>query len=260
MMDKATRVGGYVRVSQERAAKNGYGLGAQEQEVRRFVDYKAWTLVELFREEGVSGYKKDRPAMDRLLADAKAGRFDVVVFPSIDRAGRSVRDVIEIDRALRAAGVDTVFLREGVDTSTPTGELFRNIMASLAEFEGRVIYERLSKGKRKKASEGGYTGGWVPYGYRRTEDGEIAVVPDEAAVVERIFGLAAEGRSLASVAKALREEKAPTRNGGKWRPSTIQGMLRNRFYTGRAEFDGDLIRAQHDALVSDVLFQSCQRS
>jgi DNA invertase Pin-like site-specific DNA recombinase len=96
--------------------------------------------------------------MDRLLADAKAGRLDVVVFPSIDRAGRSVCDVIEIDRALRGAGVDTVFLREGVDTSTPTGELFRNIMASLAEFEGRVIYERLSKGKRKKASEGGYTG------------------------------------------------------------------------------------------------------
>ncbi|MCI0548052.1 MAG: recombinase family protein, partial [Candidatus Rokubacteria bacterium] len=87
-----------------------------EQEVRRFVEYKGWTLVDLYREEGVSGYKKQRPAMDRLLADAKAGRFDVAVFPSIDRAGRSVRDVIEIDRALRAAGVDTVFLREGVDT------------------------------------------------------------------------------------------------------------------------------------------------
>lgn len=70
MMDGARKVAGYVRVSQERAAKNGYGLGAQE----------------------------------------------------------------HIDRALRAAGVDTVFLREGVDTSTPTGELFRNIMASLADF------------------------------------------------------------------------------------------------------------------------------
>lgn len=112
------------------------GLGAQEREVRRFVEYKGWTLVDLYREEGVSGYKKDRPAMDRLLADAKAGRFDVAVFPSIDRA-------------LRAAGVDT---------SAPTGELLRNIMASLAEFEGRVIYERLSKGKRRKAAEGGYTG------------------------------------------------------------------------------------------------------
>jgi len=258
MMDGARKVAGYVRVSQERAAKNGYGLGAQEQEVRRFVEYKGWTLIDLYREEGVSGYRKERPAMDRLLADAKAGRFEVAVFPSIDRAGRSVRDVIEIDRALRAAGVDTVFLREGVDTSTPTGELFRNIMASLAEFEGRVIYERLSKGKRRKAAEGGYTGGWVPYGYRRTDDGTIAVVPEEASIVERIFRWAAEGRSLPAIAKALREEKAPTRNGGAWRPSTIRGMLRNRFYTGRVEHDGAVIRARHDAIVSDVLFNACR--
>jgi site-specific DNA recombinase len=257
MMDATRRVAGYVRVSQERAAKNGYGLGAQEHEVQRFVEYKGWTLVDLYREEGISGYRKDRPAMDRLLADAKAGRFEVAAFPSIDRAGRSVRHVIEIDRALRAAGVDTVFLREGVDTSTPTGELFRNIMASLAEFEGRVIYERLSKGKRKKASEGGYTGGWIPYGYRRTDDRAVAVVPDEAAVVERMFRWAAEGRSLSWIAARLRDEDAPTRNGGVWRPSTIRGMLRNRFYTARVDFDGGLIRARHDAVVSDLLFERC---
>lgn len=127
------------------------------------------------------------------------------------------------------------------------------------EFEGWVIYERLSNGKRRKAAEGGDTGGWLPYGYQRAEDGGVAVVPDEATVVERIFRLAAEGRSLPWIATRLREEKAATRNGGKWRPSTIQGMLRNRFYTARVVFDGDLIRARHDALVSDVLFDRCSR-
>ncbi|MFN3486313.1 MAG: recombinase family protein, partial [Planctomycetota bacterium] len=63
-----------------------------------------------------------------------------------------------------------------------------------------------------------------------------------------------------SIAKALCEEKALTRNGGLWRPSTIRGMLRNRFYTGRVEFDGAVIRARHDAIVSDVLFNACQPS
>ena len=164
--------------------------------------------------------------------------------------------MIEIDQALRAVGVDTVFLREGVDTSTPTGQLFRNIMASLAEFEGRMIYERLSKGKRKKASEGGYTGGWLPYGYRRVDGGTIAVVSEEAAVVERVFRWAADGRSLPFIAKALREEKAPTRNGGTWRPSTIRGMLRNLFYTGRVDFDGEVIRARHEAIITDGLFRA----
>jgi len=73
-------------------------------------------------------------------------------------------------------------------------------------------------------------------------------------VVERIFRLAADGRSLPAIAKALRDEKAPTRNGGVWRPSTIRGMLRNRFYTGRVDFDGKLVEAQHDAIVTDALF------
>jgi site-specific DNA recombinase len=102
-----------------------------------------------------------------------------------------------------------------------------------------------------------YTGGWIPYGYRRVHGGTIAVVPEEAVVVERIFRWAADGGSLPEIAKALREEKAPTRNGGTWRPSTIQGMLRNRFYAGRVEFDGALIRARHDAIVSDEVFARC---
>ncbi len=115
--------------------------------------------MRLYREEGVSGYLKDRPALEELIEDARAGAFEIVIFPSIDRAGRSVRDVIEIDRALQASGVSTIFLREGIDTATATGEFFRNIMASLAEFEGQLIYERLSKGKARKRAAGGYAGG-----------------------------------------------------------------------------------------------------
>ena len=150
----------------------------------------------------------------------------MVVFPSIDRAGRSVRDVIEIDQTLRACGIATVFLREGVDTSTATGQLFRNIMASLAEFEGRVIYERLSKGKAKKRAEGGYVGGFVPYGFRRSAKGALATVPEEVRGVRQIFKRAAEGWSNAEIAEELQTANVPTRMGRPWRPSTVYGVLR----------------------------------
>jgi site-specific DNA recombinase len=255
--DIAIRAAGYIRVSQERAAKNGYGLGAQEAEIRKHVEYKGWELVEVYREEGVSGYKKDRPALEKLLQAAKEGRFDVVVFPSIDRVGRSVKDVIEIDGYLRKHGIDTVFLREGVDTSTPTGALYRNIMSSVAEFEGRLIYERLSKGKREKASEGGYIGGWLPYGYAKDGDG-VVVVKEEAEVIEQIFLWKTEGKTLQWICDRLNGDSIKTKRGGKWQVSTIRGILGNRFYTGRVEFEGTFIRAQHDAIVSDVLFGKCQ--
>jgi len=177
-----------------------------------------------------------------------------VIFPSIDRAGRSVKDIIEIDAMLRDAGVDIVFLREGIDTATPTGELFRNIMAAVAQFEGRLIYERMSKGKRRKAAEGGYTGGWLPYGYR-LDNGRAVAVREEARVVDRIFRWRVKGKTLEWIASSLNADGAKTQRNGKWRVSTVRGMLANRFYTGRTEFEGELIRAQHDAIVSDVLFR-----
>ena len=121
-MSDQMRAAGYIRVSQERNARNGYGLGAQEQDIKRYADYRRLALQPIYREAGASGYERGRPELERMLADAEAGAFQVAIFPSIDRAGRSVRDVIDIDAKLRAAGVDIVFLREGIDTSTPTGE------------------------------------------------------------------------------------------------------------------------------------------
>ena len=254
--DMSLRAAGYIRVSQERSARNGYGLGAQEAEIRKHIEYKGWTLVEVYSENGVSGYKRERPALERLLRDAREGKFDVVVFPSIDRVGRSVKDVIEIDGFLRKHDIDTVFLREGVDTSTPTGALYRNIMSSVAEFEGRLIYERLSKGKREKASEGGYIGGWLPYGYAK-DGNDVVVVKEEAEVIEQVFCWRAEGKTLQWICDRLNRDRIKTKRGGKWQVSTIRGILGNRFYTGRVEFEGTFIRARHDAIVSDVLFWRC---
>ncbi|MFH1283833.1 MAG: recombinase family protein [bacterium] len=247
---------GYTRVSQERSARNGYGLEAQESDIKKHIEYKCWDLVEIYRENGVSGYRKDRPALDRLLRDAQNGQFDVVVFPSIDRVGRSVKDVIEIDNFLRKHNVDTVFLREGVDTSTPTGALYRNIMSSVAEFEGKLIYERLSKGKREKAAEGGYVGGWLPYGYAKNGEA-IVIVKEEADVVEQIFQWKSEGKTLQQICDRLNGDKIRTKRNGQWQVSTVRGILKNPFYTGRVEFEGTFIRSQHDAIISDVLFKNC---
>ena len=102
-------------------------------------------------------------------------------------------------------------------------------MASIAEFEGEIIHERLSKGKQQKASRGGYTGGWLPYGYRRGDDGDVVVIAEETKVVRRIFRWVAQGQSIKSIARRLREDKVPTRNGGTWTRSTVRYMLRNPF-------------------------------
>ena len=187
------RAGGYIRVSQERNVDR-HGLDAQRADVDRYVEFMRWELAEVYREEGASGYRRERPELERMLADAAAGRFDVAVFPSIDRIARSVKDTIEIEKRLRGSGVSVVFVREGIDTATPVGEFFRNVMSSIAEFEGHLMHERMLKGLRAKAAQGGWTGTWLPYGYRAVE-GRAVVVGSEAKVVRRVFRWKAAGRS-----------------------------------------------------------------
>lgn len=256
--DTSVKAAGYIRVSQERAARNGYSLSAQEDDIRRHAVYKQWELVAIYREEGVSGYERDRPALEQLLSAAKTGCFSVAIFPSIDRAGRSVKDVIDIDHELRSHGVEIVFLREGIDTSTPTGELYRNIMAAVAQFEGRLTHERLMKGRRRKAAEGGYIGGWVPYGYRITEDGKYALVSEQADIVRLIFLLRAQGKSMGWTARHLNEINAPTQNGGRWHVSTVMRILSNRFYTGRVVVEGQVFQGKHESIVSAGMFEAAK--
>ena len=129
MANGRSRAASYVRVSQERNV-DGYGLDAQQADVDRYVEFMQLDLSEVYREEGISGYTRERPALERMLADARAGRFDVAVFPSIDRIARSVKDTIEIEEQLRDCGIRVVFVREGIDTATPIGQFFRNVMAS----------------------------------------------------------------------------------------------------------------------------------
>ena len=93
--ESGPRVGGYVRVSQERSLQR-FGMDAQITEVVKYVKYRGWGRAKIYRENGVSGYKRNRPALGRLLADARAGKLDVVIFPSIDRAARSVTHIERI--------------------------------------------------------------------------------------------------------------------------------------------------------------------
>jgi hypothetical protein len=139
--------------------------------------------------------------------------------------------------------VSVVFVRENIDTATPVGEFFRNVMSSIAEFEGHLMLERMLKGLRAKAARGGYTGTWLPYGYEAV-DGEVVVVEAQAAVVRRVFEWRAEGRSLRRMANELNATGVPTQHGRKWHPSVVWEMYRNRFYTGKSKAGGGWVDGQ----------------
>jgi len=138
----------YARVStSEQTADN------QLLELRRYVEARGWTAVE-YVDTGVSGAKDRRPALDRMIADARRRRFDVLVCWRLDRLGRNLKHLITLLDDLHALGVAFVSLAEGIDATTPAGKLQLHILGAIAEFERERIRERVMAGLQRARTQG----------------------------------------------------------------------------------------------------------
>jgi DNA invertase Pin-like site-specific DNA recombinase len=126
-------------------------------ELRAYAERQGWTTVE-YVDSAISGSKESRPALDRLMADARRRRVDVVLVWRLDRFGRSLRHIVTALDDLHARGVSFVSLGEGIDLGTPTGKLQLHILAALAEFERERIRERVRAGLARVRAAGGRLG------------------------------------------------------------------------------------------------------
>jgi DNA invertase Pin-like site-specific DNA recombinase len=118
----------------------------QLEELRTYCQPRQRTVVEEFIDSGISGSKESRPALNRLLADAKRRKFDAVLVYRYDRFARSLRQLVNALTGFDALGIHFVSLHDGVDTSTPNGRLVFGIFASIAEFERELIRGRVRSG------------------------------------------------------------------------------------------------------------------
>jgi DNA invertase Pin-like site-specific DNA recombinase len=155
-------------------------------ELRAYCQRRGWEVAGEYVDEGVSGAKEHRPALDRLLEHCRRRKVDAVVVYRYDRFARSLRQLINALEEFRILGIDFVSLHEGVDTSTPNGRLVFGIFASIAEFERELIRDRVRSGLAAAKARGKRLG-------------------RPPAVVDpiRVATLRAEGHSWAEIAEVL---------------------------------------------------------
>jgi DNA invertase Pin-like site-specific DNA recombinase len=148
MTRPTTRAAIYARVSTlDQTTEN------QLVELRRYVEVRGWAAKE-YVDEGVSGAKDRRPALDALVLDARRRRFDVVVCWRLDRLGRNLKHLITLLEDFEALGVAFVSLAEGIDATTPAGRLQMHILGAIAEFERARIAERVRLGLARVKAQG----------------------------------------------------------------------------------------------------------
>jgi DNA invertase Pin-like site-specific DNA recombinase len=123
-------------------------------ELRRYVAARGWDAAAEYVDHGVSGTKTARPALDRLVKDARRRKFDVLVVFKLDRLGRNLKHLITLLEDLQALGVAFVSLGEGIDATTPAGKLQMHILGAIAEFERGRIVERVRAGLARVKAQG----------------------------------------------------------------------------------------------------------
>ncbi|MCK6574669.1 recombinase family protein [Myxococcota bacterium] len=145
----------YARVS---TSSHGQDVGLQVEELRRVAQQRGWEIVGEFVDEGVSGGKASRPALDLMMKLVREGGVDVVAVWRFDRAARSTTHLLSLLEEFRQVGVDFISVREAVDTSTATGKMVFTFLAAVAEFEKALIVERVQAGVRRAKAQGKHCG------------------------------------------------------------------------------------------------------
>lgn len=200
-------------MSTEEQAVSGLGLADQRAAILNEAKRRGWSDLSFAADEGFSAKNLARPAISDALATLSRGGASVLVVSKLDRLSRSLLDFASLMERARREGWQLVVLDLALDTTTPSGQLMANVMASFAEYERQLIGQRTSAALQQKKLQG------VRLGRPRTMDSAIA---------DRIAHMRSMGRSTPAIAKTLNEERVPTARGGKqWYPSTVSAVLRS---------------------------------
>ncbi|MCD8902846.1 cassette chromosome recombinase CcrB [Staphylococcus gallinarum] len=233
---KKKRIGAYIRVSTERQVE-GYSVDGQITQIEQFCQFNGYDLVDIYADRGISGKSMNRPALQRMLQDAKNGKLDCVIVYKINRLARNTSNLLTIVEELHRQNVEFFSLSERMEVKNSTGKLLLNILASFSEFERNTILENIYTGQHQRALEGYYQGN-LPLGYNNIPDNkkELIINQHEANIVKYIFESYAKGHGYRKIANALNHKGYVTKKGNPFSISAVTYILSNPFYIGKIQF------------------------
>jgi DNA invertase Pin-like site-specific DNA recombinase len=263
----------YTRKSSEEGLEQAFNsLHAQREACEAFVRsqrHEGWALLPtLYDDGGLSGGTLERPALQRLLADVRAGRVDLVVVYKVDRLTRSLAGFAKIVEVFDSHGASFVSVTQQFNTATSMGRLTLNMLLSFAQFEREVTGERIRDKIAASKRKGLWMGGTVPLGYD-VRDRKLVVNQGEADTVRHVFR---SYLALGSV-RLLQERLALEGVRGKGRldaagegasggqplsRGALYTLLRNRLYRGEVAHKGAVHPGEHAAIIDQPLWDAVQ--
>jgi DNA invertase Pin-like site-specific DNA recombinase len=253
----------YTRKSSEEGLDQEFNsLQAQRDACEAYIrsqQHEGWVVARTrYDDGGFSGGKLERPALQTLLADIRAGRIEIVVVYKVDRLTRSLADFARLVEIFDGEGVSFVSVTQQFNTTSSMGRLTLNVLLSFAQFERDVTGERIRDKIAVSKKKGMWMGGNVPLGYNASER-TLVINPAEAETVRRIFALYLELGCVRRVkdeadrlglhTKCTIRTDGAERGGKPFTRGHIYAVLSNPIYTGQIAHKGELYPGQHPALI-----------
>lgn len=225
------KVAAYARVSME-SERLQHSLSAQVSYYSELIQSNPeWEYAGVYADDGITGTKTNREEFQRLLADCEAGKIDIILTKSISRFARNTVDLLETVCHLKELGIEVRFEKERINSLSGDGEVMLTLLASFAQEEIISLSNNVKWGTRKRMEQGIPNGHFRVYGYRWEGD-QLVIVPEEAAIVRRIFQNFLDGKSRLETEREFAAEGITTRDGCRWVDSNIKVVLTNVTYTG----------------------------
>ena len=233
----------YTRVSTSMQVE-GYSLDAQKDKLRKYAEYQEMSIVGEYSDEGKSGKSVEgRPQFKQMLSDIENGKdnVDYVLVFKLSRFGRNAADVLSSLQKMQDYGVNLICVEDGIDSSKDAGKLMISVLSAVAEIERENIFVQTMEGRRQKAREGRWNGGFAPYGYQLV-NGELIIAEDEAEIIRIIYdkfvnttmGMAAIAAFLNNSGYKKKIRQNNTIEG--FSTSFVKGVLDNSIYCGKLAF------------------------
>lgn len=227
------KVCAYVRVSTDSLQQED-SLENQTTYFKGFITANPeWEFVGIYSDQGISGYKENRPGFQKMIEDARAGNIDLIVVKSISRFARNTETVLKFTRELKSIGVGIFFEIQNINTLSGAGELMLTILAAFAQAESEGASANAKMTYKRKFESGIPAHGLEStFGYKANAQGDIVVDEEKAAVVRQMFDLAEQGIWPSKIKQYLNKNGVPGCAGGDWDDTAVFRVLHNVSYKG----------------------------
>jgi site-specific DNA recombinase len=262
----------YTRKSSDEGLEQDFNsLDAQREACEAYVlsqRHAGWTtLPVMYDDGGISGATLERPSLQRLFKDVRAGKVDCVIVYKVDRLTRSITDFGKIVEIFDASSVSFVSVTQQFNTTSSMGRLTLNVLLSFAQFEREIAGERIRDKIAASKAKGMWMGGTIPLGYD-IKDRKLIINQDEADTVRLIFKRYAELGSVTLLQTELiqlghiskrREAAGKFVSGGRpFSRGILYHILQNQLYRGQITHKGNIYPGQHEAIVDQEAWTVAQ--